>query len=190
MALTADNLTDRIPTREECHKLMARHDMPPHIVEHSTQVMRVSLAIADNLKRGVIIDRDLVIAAALLHDITKTRSLETGEQHDRSGAALLEKMGFSRIAGIVAQHVVFENLHAQGRLEEREILYYADKRVMHDRIVTIEERMEDLIRRYGITDDIKRLILQNKSLVLAVESKIAGFMKTDIHHAIRLISAV
>lgn len=186
----AGKIRDRIPSREECNELMAQYAMLPHIVAHSVQVMRVSLAITDNLKRGVAINRDLIIAAALLHDITKTRSLETKERHDRSGAALLKEMGFTRIAGIVEQHVVFQNLNVPGRLEEREIIYYADKRVMHDRIVPLEVRVHDLIQRYGASEEIRSLILQNKNLVLAVESKIAGFMKMDIHRAIEKIAAL
>jgi len=61
---------NRIPSRLECDELMARYYMLPNIVKHSIQVMNVSLAITDNLKNGMPINRDLVIAAALLHDIT------------------------------------------------------------------------------------------------------------------------
>jgi len=182
-------ISDRIPSREECDELMVRHSMRPNIVEHSIQVMHVSLAITDNLKNGVAVNRDLVIAAALLHDITKTRSLKTNERHDISGGELLRKMGFTSTAEIVEQHVVFKNLNPQGRLEEREIIYYADKRVTHDKIVTIEERVHYLIQRYGKEEEIRSLIFQNKNLVLAIESKIASFMKIDIHRAIDEIKA-
>lgn len=182
-------INDRIPSREECDELMARHSMRPNIIDHSIQVMHVSLAITDNLKSGVAVNRDLIIAAALLHDITKTRSLETNERHDLSGAELLRKMGFTGIAEIVEHHVVLQNLNLLGRLEEREIIYYADKRVMHDKIVTIEERVHDLLRRYGKTEQIENLIHQNKKLVLAVENKIAGFMEIDIDRAIEEIKA-
>ena len=173
---------------EECYQLMARYSMLPNIVEHSIQVMRVSQAMMDNLKDGGSVDRDLVLAASLLHDITKTRSLETKERHDTSGGELLRKLGFRRIAEIVEQHVVFKNLNRQGRLEEREIMYYADKRVMHDRIVTIDERLHDLVERYGVTEEIRGLILQNKNMILAVENKINGFMKMDIHQVIQVIA--
>ncbi|MDD5171379.1 MAG: HDIG domain-containing protein, partial [Syntrophales bacterium] len=179
----------RIPSRRECHELMARYAMRSNIVEHSIQVMRVSLAIMDNLKNGVTINRDMVIAAALLHDITKTRSIETKEQHDASGGELLREIGCMHIAEIVEQYVIFKNFSKHGRLEEREILYYADKRVMHDRIVTIDERVYDLVQRYGSTEDIRNMILNNKSLVLAIESKIAGFMNVDLHQAIQGITA-
>lgn len=185
----SDSIRDRIPSREECDELMAKYAMRPNIVEHSIQVMRVTLAIMDNLRNDVTINRDMVVAAALLHDITKTRSLETKERHDASGGELLREMGFIRIAEIVEQHVVFKNLNLQGRLEEREIIYYADKRVMHDKIVTIEQRVHDLIQRYGTTVEIRNLILNNISLVLAMERKIAGHMNVDIHQAIQEIAA-
>ena len=55
------NITDRIPTKAECDELMARYSMLPHIVAHSRQVMRVSLALTDHLKDGVTINRDIVI---------------------------------------------------------------------------------------------------------------------------------
>jgi putative nucleotidyltransferase with HDIG domain len=176
-----ENTCDRIPSRGECNELMAKYSMLPNIVEHSIRVMRVSLAIIDNLKSGVSVNRDMVIAAALLHDITKTRSLVTKERHDTSGGELLRELGFPSIAEIVEQHVIIDNLNPQGRLEEREIVYYADKRVLHDTIVTIDERVHDLIQRYGC----ENLILQNKSQVLTVERKIASFMKIDIDQAIQ-----
>ena len=83
-----------------------------------------------------------------------------------------------------------QNLNPQGRLEEREIIYYADKRVMHNKIVTIDERVHDLLQRYGNTEEIESLISQNKDLIRAVESKIASFMKIDINSAIEEIRAI
>jgi uncharacterized protein len=177
-------IQDRIPTIVECEELMRKYAMPPNIVDHSFQVMRVSIALVDNLKSDVSIDRDLVISAALLHDITKTRSLTTKERHDISGGLLLRELGFPRLATIVEQHVLLRNFFPDGKLEECDIIYYADKRVLHDKIVTIEDRAQDLIQRYGTTENIRNLILKNMSLVPDVEKKIAGFMAIDIQSAI------
>jgi uncharacterized protein len=176
---------DRIPSRAKCDELIVQYSMLSNIVEHSRQVMNVALAIVDNLKSGVTVNRDLVIAAALLHDVTKTKSLETKEHHDASGGALLRELGFPSTAEIVEQHVILQNLNLEGMLEEREIAYYADKRVLHDTIVTIEERVHDLTQRYGATEKIRNQILQNKIQALAVERKIAGFMAVDLHCAIQ-----
>ncbi len=179
-----ENKKDSIPDLAECEDLMVRYAMLPNIVEHSRQVMRVSLAITDHLQEGLSINRDLIVAAALLHDITKTRSLQTGEKHADSGGVLLRKLGFRRVAEIVEQHVTIPDLNLQGGLEEREIVYYADKRVMHNVIVGLDERVDDLIKRYATDEKIRRRILLNKNQALAVERKISGFMKMDIHQAI------
>jgi uncharacterized protein len=178
---------DRIPSQEDCDELMAKYSMLPNIVAHSRQVMRVSLAITDNLKKGVSINRDMIIAAALLHDITKTRSLKTREPHDQSAGELLRELGFVSIGEIVKQHVILLNFDPKGRLEEREIINYADKRVMHDRIVSLAERVQDLIQRYGATEEIKNRIQQNEIQVIAIEKKIAGFIAIDLDIAIQRI---
>jgi HD superfamily phosphodiesterase len=149
--------------------------------------MRVSLAITDNLKKGVAINRDMIIAAALLHDITKTRSLKTREPHDQSGGELLRELGFVSISEIVKQHVILFDFDPKGRFKESEIINYADKRVMHDRIVSLTERVQDLIQRYGATEEIRNWIQQNEIQVIAIEKKIVDFMAIDLDIAIQSI---
>ena len=177
--MTIDS-TNKIPTREQCLELMEKTSMLPNIVEHSLQVMRVALAIADNLQSDLSIDRDMVMAGALLHDITKTRSLLTREHHDASGGAFLRELGFPAVAEIVEQHVRLRDWNPEGRLSEKEIVYYADKRVMHDKIVTVEERLRDLLARYGRNEDTRAQIMRNSEQVLAVERKMSGLMKADV----------
>jgi uncharacterized protein len=176
---------DRIPSPEECDELMAKYSMLPNIIAHSRQVMRVSLAITDNVKKGVTINRDMIIAAALLHDITKTRSLKTKEPHDQSGGELLRGLGFVSVGEIVEQHVILFDFDPKARLKESEIINYADKRVMHDSIVSLAERVQDLIQRYGVTEEIKNRIQQNEIQVIAIENKIAASIAIDLDAAIR-----
>jgi uncharacterized protein len=187
MANVAMCSTDRIPSLKECDELMAKYRMLPNIIAHSRQVMRVALVITDNLKKGLSINRNLIMAATLLHDITKTRSLETREPHDQSGGELLRELGFARIGEIVQQHVILLDFNPQEKLEGREIVNYADKRVMHDRIVSLAERVEDLVQRYGITDKIKDRIRQNASTAYALEKKLADSMTIDLEIAIQKI---
>jgi putative nucleotidyltransferase with HDIG domain len=175
---------NRVPTPAECRQLMEKYAMLHNIMRHSYQVMRVALAITDHLKEGAAINREMVMAGALLHDITKTRSLSTKERHDATGGALLRELGFPAVAQIVEQHVWMDHLDLDGELQEKEIVYYADKRVMHETIVTVEERMRDLITRYGVNEETCRRIRANNLQVLDVERKIAGFMRIDIDMAI------
>lgn len=178
---------DRIPTLEECYELMAKYSMLPNIIVHSEQVMRVSLLITDNLKDGMFINKNLVTAASLLHDITKTRALKTREHHDQSGFELLRKLGFASTGEIVGQHVSISNFDPRGKLEEREIVNYADKRVMHDKIVSLEVRVQDLLERYGTTEERKNMIRKHASQALDVEKKIKGFMAVDLDSIIYAI---
>jgi HD superfamily phosphodiesterase len=100
---------------------------------------------------GQAFDLSEVAAAALLHDITKTRSIQTHENHAISGEQFLKELGYPRIGEIVGCHIELPISIANGPLSSEEIVNYADKRVLHEDIVTLEERFEDLIARYGLT---------------------------------------
>ncbi len=80
--------------------------MLENIVVHSIQVYRVSMCLVDYLKlQGIQMDGQLVQAAALLHDITKTRSFETEENHALTGGQVLTDLGYPEIGNLVRQHV-------------------------------------------------------------------------------------
>jgi len=136
---------------------MAEMGMMDHIAAHSVQVCLVASKLADLLwDRGIKIDRRVVYSAALLHDITKTRSFETGEDHAATGAELLRSLGYPLPAGIVAQHVRLETFpHPLEPPGEAEIVNYADKRVIHDRVGSLEDRRRYIIDRYG-RDPVRR----------------------------------
>lgn len=178
-----------IPTIEECYELMNCHAMLPNIVAHSEQVARVAAAIMDNLKDGTVVRRKAVISACLLHDITKTRSLKTREHHDASGGRLLAELGFPDVGKMIEEHVILQDFQPEGNLLDKEIVYYADKRVMHDRIVTVEERIADLIIRYGSTEDRIRAINSNAKQVCQLEMKIRRFVAADIDDVLGRIDA-
>ncbi len=175
---------DRVPSVEECRRLIAEHGMLPNIIKHSEQVMRVAASIVDDLEDGTTVDRGLTVASALLHDITKTRALETKERHDESGGALVRALGMECVAEIIEQHVYLKDFDPEGPLLEKEIVYYADKRVMHDTVVSLDERVEDLVRRYGTTPERVALIRKNLEYARVVEAKIERRMKTGMRAAL------
>ncbi len=176
--ITTDSL---IPSEKECHELMDRYEMLDNIKEHSIQVRNVSAAIIDKLIDTEAVNRDLVLSGALLHDIAKTRSIKSGElRHDLIGGEILRELNYEALAEICESHVFLENFDFDGPLEGREIVYYADKRVMHDQVVSLDERVNDLVNRYGKNDKIKILIRQNKTFLLKVEEKIQRYLKCPI----------
>ncbi len=70
------------------------------------------------------------------------------------GAGILEELGYPHVAQVVREHVhLDDNIMDPRPLREAEVVNYADKRVLHDAVVTLEERFADLKVRYGRTSE-------------------------------------
>ena len=133
--------------------------MLENIVAHSLQVCRVGACLANHIKReGGQLNRKLVQAAALLHDITKTRSFETEENHALTGGQVLTDFGYPQVGDLVRQHVRLDSYSEHQNLSEAVIVNYADKRVLHDCIVSLDDRMRYIQERYGTQPEHKRRI--------------------------------
>jgi putative nucleotidyltransferase with HDIG domain len=156
-----------IPSEAACMQMIAEMGMLEHMVAHSLQVRRVSLFIAERLMNKSI-NRELLGAAALLHDITKTRSLQTREDHAKTGEDLLAEKGYPEVGRIVGQHVFLDSYLFTGYPSEAEVVNYADKRVLHDTVATLEERMGYILERYGTTPERRQLLdmLRKRSVEL------------------------
>ena len=176
----------QLPTKDECYKLMQQFGMYENIVKHSEQVESIALAIAEHVNDTITVNKQLLSTSALLHDIAKAICIEKkGRRHDVKGGEILRDLGYVEIALIVESHVIIDNYDQNGPLEEREIIFYADKRVMHDEIVSIDTRIDDLVERYGVTEDIKERIRQNKPFLILLEKKIQSFLTRDIELIIK-----
>lgn len=132
--------------------------MLDNIVAHCKQVCRVSLFLTDHLGTCGL-NRELILAAALLHDITKTRSIHTRENHAETGAQLLNDLGYPEVADIIGQHVRLNHYDfVSDTPTDAQIVNYSDKRVLHDKIVPLNDRMGYILEKYGNTRERKQLI--------------------------------
>jgi putative nucleotidyltransferase with HDIG domain len=139
-----------IPDRDEAQRILAARKLPAGIVEHSEGVARVAVAAARlAATAGIPVDVGLVEVAALLHDIDKAVTRNGDEPHGVAGARMLEKMGFGELALPVASHPVTalldDDRHPRGWPSV--LVSLADKHVA-DSFVTIDERLDDMARRY------------------------------------------
>jgi len=127
--------------------------MLPNIRAHSEMVARVAWLIGQGLAQsGRELSLELIVSSALLHDIAKTECLETELRHDEQGRDICLRHGLNELAEIVAEHVVLKN-GVPEHCTEKEIVYYADKRVLHDQVVELDLRLDYIIRRYGNGDE-------------------------------------
>lgn len=169
-----DSAAIRIPSEEECRLLMAEMGMLENIVTHSLQVRRVALFLADHLPNAGL-SRGLIAAAALLHDITKTRSFQTGEDHAKTGGELLCERGYPELGAVIRQHVRLDSYSFATPLEEH-LVNYADKRVLHENVVTLTERMGYILERYGSAPDRVRSILLLWERTRELEKRLFSFL--------------
>jgi putative nucleotidyltransferase with HDIG domain len=129
--------------------------MLSNIREHSFAVMQVAQFLGDALLHaGFDLSLPLVTTGALLHDLGKTACLGTLNNHAEYGAGILEELGYPHVAQVVREHVHLNgDIGATKGLREAEVVNYADKRVLHDEVVTLQTRFADLKVRYGRTPE-------------------------------------
>lgn len=137
-------------SNQECILLLKETNTPKNIFLHSRKVNAIAKFLATKLKEaGENIDIDLVHSASLLHDIKKFESLKEREiHHEEDGEKHLEKKGLKRISEIVGKHGSTKLIKGEVKTWEEKIVSYADCRVQHDKIVTIDKRFNDLNERY------------------------------------------
>lgn len=163
-----------IPSVEKCFEYMHQYGMLDNIKEHSIMVERVAVVITKGLKAaGVTLSTKKVRVGALMHDIGKTMCLNTTEDHAGKGVEICLKHHLHDITDIVGEHIRLKNFDPLEAISEKEIVYYADKRVNHDKVVSIEKRLEYLLERYGKgREGLDNLIKENFELCKAVEKKL------------------
>jgi putative nucleotidyltransferase with HDIG domain len=147
-----------VPTRLEAARALVSLDPPDWLLRHSLAVADIAAALAHGVARaGRSVDRALVEAAALLHDLDKALPGDHPLRvrgHGYAGAAWLAEHGHSELSGAVANHPVtrladdehWRRWSREAPLEEK-LVAYADKRAAQ-RLVAMSVRFAEWRRRY------------------------------------------
>src|SRR4030042_2544794 len=169
---------------------MKQYGMLENIIDHSIEVANVALYLSTELnRRGQRINLLLVEAASLLHDLTKKDSFKTKEDHAWTGSRLLKEMGYEEVGEVVAQHIWLSHDIDPLLVSAEEVVNYADKRVMHDRIVSLEERFNDLRDRYGRDREAMDYLDRMGREIHGIEQKIFFILKIDPTELMHLIKS-
>jgi molybdenum cofactor cytidylyltransferase len=109
-----------IPDKEEClsiidQELPEEHPIRTHLSDVAMTALKLAHAVTDP------VNMDLVVAAALLHDIKRME-----KNHAHAGAILIQNLGFSKVSAVISQHMDIE-LDLQAPVQEKELVYFADK---------------------------------------------------------------
>jgi tRNA threonylcarbamoyladenosine biosynthesis protein TsaE len=152
------------PPRTQIEEWRAAVQLPSHIALHCDAVGTFAVRCAEILLRqGHIVRPQTLRAAGELHDLLRFvdfQERERGEQkiwqelrqkyegrHEEVCASFLEEQGFHALATIVRPHGLLGIDDV--RTTEQKVLFYADKRILGEQPVSLTERFDDFVERYG-----------------------------------------
>ncbi len=169
-------LDEAVPDDAEIDDWIHEVRMPKHIQAHSEKVTEVADALALQLLRKQVPLRPQALhAAARVHDLLRFVDFKTwngdetyaktsdadqeiwkslkntyGTPHEDAAGKFLVEKGYGIIGKIVRCHRGMDkDGSASATTIEQKLLAYADKRVAFDRVVTLDQRFEDFVERYG-----------------------------------------
>lgn len=162
-----------VPPDEQICEWMEEAMLPQHIQAHVRKVAEISDHIAEALvQQGRLVRGSTLHAAALVHDLLRFVDFASlagdatysptpqitavwtalkstyGTPHESAVQKFVAERGYADIGAIVRTH----RGHGQGCVPEtieQQALAYADKRALMDRAVTLDERFNDFLIRYG-----------------------------------------
>ena len=154
-------MNNPLPTREQAIQLLLENGCPPKVITHCEAVAESALEIADKLeKKGLKIDRKLVEAGALLHDLGRSKTHNV--DHGVVGANMAESANLPEsLVKIIKRHVgggiTPEEAKAFGWPEDVYVPV-----TLEEKIVSYADKLIDRSKPVSITVEIGRLLYENK----------------------------
>lgn len=134
----------KYPDREQCEKLLAIAGTPEHIIKHCMSVMDTAVTIGRELnKNGYDLSIPLIQAAGMLHDSQRIK-----EKHWDAGADFALEYGYPEVAAIIREHMSFVHELPVKDVTEKDLICLSDKLRQEDRLVTLDERLDPVRRRW------------------------------------------
>ncbi len=147
----------KIPSKEKCEKLLQKYNTPPNVIKHCLLVTEISNEFCDKIKQ---IDKNLVIAGAMLHDIG--RSVDHSIRHAINGAKILKEEKLDpRIISIVKRHIgtgitkdeaIKLGLPIEDYIpssKEEILVSYCDNLTCGDKRCSFDETLKQFIMKFG-----------------------------------------
>lgn len=165
-----------LPSRDAIQEWRKEVMLPEHIQHHCDAVANFCEALSDALLRRGILLRPLALRrAAEAHDLFRFIDFRPGAsgpfsnvypkdqqalfdfwknhfagwKHESACASFLRERGYEALGMMVATHGLSMIGHSAIKTMEQKLLFYADKRIRHDQVVTLQERFEDFCKRYA-----------------------------------------
>lgn len=204
-----------LPTRQRCFEIIKEHHVPSHILRHSIAVAKLAVFLAKRLvEKGVAVDVELVERASLLHDIARVcdfNRLERGmfeqEVAEEDKAKWAELRGkYGSVSHEEAAYDILKDEYPvvaltirrgwyMGMLDEKSrpstweerIVFYADMRVLDDKIAPLQERLREGHKRnihlHGTEEQSRINTAKVDPLIYKLEEEIFGRIELEPEEA-------
>jgi tRNA threonylcarbamoyladenosine biosynthesis protein TsaE len=181
-SLTVEFRDMPLPSLRSIEQWRKEMDLPDNIVAHCHAVASMCVSLSDALlERSVIVRKEALRLAGEAHDLLRFMDFQQGGhttdhdparvrkwkeiasrfrplRHEDAAAEFLREKGFAALGEIVRVHGLRLPSPFRSRIEQK-VLYYADKRVAHDRVVSLDERFREFRERYGAGKESEQAIL-------------------------------
>jgi putative nucleotidyltransferase with HDIG domain len=170
---------ERINVPEPCECICLLENSPladEGVMGHCMKVAEIAVKIGSNFDNDPpLFNMNLIEAAALLHDIARK-----APEHAVKGAEILRNMGFSDVADIVFEHMDLRTTPATP-LNEKEIVYFADKLVVKDQLVMdFGKRFKEKKMLYYTNADAVEAINARLEAALIIREKLSRISSKDL----------
>ncbi len=167
-------MTDlRIPSKEQCIKILEKYNTPTNIIQHCLLVTEISENFCFKIKQ---INNKLVIAGAMLHDIG--RSVDHSILHAIKGVKILAQENLDqRILSIVKRHIgtginkeeaVKLGLPNEDYIpitREEVLVSYSDNLAYGSKRCSFEEVLEQFISKFGENSQVVEGFYKQRKIV-------------------------
>lgn len=191
--------------KKEIQEIYHEFHTPKHIIAHMKMVAKVAKTLSKKIiAKGIKIDQELIENAALLHDVVRCVDFKNIEEkvfrikpknsdlecwkklwkkyhkvgHEKAMAKILRARGHKKLANLISKHGFF-SIWELKTIEEK-ILYYSDKRVDRDKIVTLEVRFSEGEKRNGSPKDDPELVISTKKKIYELEQEFREILGKSI----------
>ena len=197
----------KLPSKQYSEELFDKYKVPSNIRVHCKKVNQVAVFLAKKMQeKGEKIDIDLVDRLSLLHDLMKAVALKkldknplfkcnpTEEEmamwhklkqqfrnmHETKITSFILKNDYPEFAKCIENEGNSAIFTSKKRIEEQ-LVHYSDWRVFVDEIIPLQQRIDDLFKRYNEKIMQRGIELWQKRVEdeLIVEKQI--FKNLDIH---------
>jgi len=172
-------VSNKIPTKEECLSILKKYNTPQQVIQHCLTVTRIVEEFVSQINN---IDKQLVIAGAMLHDIG--RSVDHTIFHAVKGVEILKKENLdSRILSIVRNHIgtgiekkeaIKLGLPPRDYIPQtiEEILVsYSDNLAFGSKKRSFDEGLKEFVNKFGANSNIVKRFYEHKEIIEKLQKR-------------------